>query len=176
MEWASIQLHFGIQTNVAVFLAVLNPGGKSVGLNLAHGGYLSHDSLVDTPGIVYTPYEYSLNKEIGYVDHDQMEEIALREKPKMIIGGGSAYSRGWDCEHIRGTADKIGAILMTGMAHPAGLITVGELDNSVKCVHTITPTIHRTPRGSRGDVIMMGGDSPNPRGKKVPKGRIKTVS
>ena len=121
-EWANVQPHSGAQANAAVFLAVLNPGDKFMGLNLAHGGHLSHGSLVNTSGIIYTPCEYNLNKETGRVDYDQMEEVALREKPKMIIGGGSAYSREWDYKRMREIADKVGAILMIDMAHPAGLI------------------------------------------------------
>ena len=154
-EWANVQPHSGAQANAAVFLAVLNPGDKFMGLNLAHGGHLSHGSLVNTSGIIYTPCEYNLNKETGRVDYDQMEEIALREKPKMIIGGGSAYSREWDYKRMREIADKIGAILMIDMAHPAGLIAAGLLDNPVKYAHIVTSTTHKTLRGPRGGVIMM---------------------
>ena len=169
-EWANVQPHSGAQANAAVFLAVLNPGDKFMGLNLAHGGHLSHGSLVNTSGIIYTPCEYNLNQETGRVDYDQMEEVALREKPKMIIGGGSAYSREWDYKRMREIADKIGAILMIDMAHPAGLIAAGELDNPVKYAHIVTSTTHKTLRGPRGGVIMMGKDFPNPWGKKTPKG------
>ena len=144
--------------------------------NLAHGGHLSHGSLVNTSGIIYTPCEYNLNQETGRVDYDQMEEVALREKPKMIIGGGSAYSREWDYKRMREIADKIGAILMIDMAHPAGLIAAGELDNPVKYAHIVTSTTHKTLRGPRGGVIMMGKDFPNPWGKKTPKGEIKMMS
>ena len=172
-EWANVQPHSGAQANAAVFLAVLNPGDKFMGLNLAHGGHLSHGSLVNTSGIIYTPCEYNLNQETGRVDYDQMEEVALREKPKMIIGGGSAYSREWDYKRMREIADKIGAILMIDMAHPAGLIAAGELDNPVKYAHIVTSTTHKTLRGPRGGVIMMGKDFPNPWGKKTPKGEIK---
>ena len=161
-EWANVQPHSGAQANAAVFLAVLNPGDKFMGLNLAHGGHLSHGSSVNTSGIIYTPCEYNLNKETGRVDYDQMEEVALREKPKMIIGGGSAYSREWDYKRMREIADKIGAILMVDMAHPAGLIAAGELDNPVKYAHIVTSTTHKTLRGPRGRVIMMGKDFPNP--------------
>ena len=147
-----------------------------MGLNLAHGGHLSHGSSVNTSGIIYTPCEYNLNKETGRVDYDQMEEVALREKPKMIIGGGSAYSREWDYKRMREIADKIGAILMVDMAHPAGLIAAGELDNPVKYAHIVTSTTHKTLRGPRGGVIMMGKDFPNPWGKKTPKGEIKMMS
>ena len=160
----------------AVFLAVLNPGDKFMGLNLAHGGHLSHGSLVNTSGIIYTPCEYNLKQETGRVDYDQMEEVALREKPKMIIGGGSAYSREWDYKRMREIADKVGAILMIDMAHPAGLIAAGLLDNPVKYAHIVTSTTHKTLRGPRGGVIMMGKDFPNPWGKKTPKGEIKMMS
>ena len=175
-EWANVQPHSGAQANAAVFLAVLNPGDKFMGLNLAHGGHLSHGSLVNTSGIIYTPCEYNLNKETGRVDYDQMEEVALREKPKMIIGGGSAYSREWDYKRMREIADKVGAILMIDMAHPAGLIAAGILENPVKYAHIVTSTTHKTLRGPRGGVIMMGKDFPNPWGKKTPKGEIKMMS
>ena len=174
-EWANVQPHSGAQANAAVFLAVLNPGDKFMGLNLAHGGHLSHGSAVNTSGIIYTPCEYNLNKETGRVDYDQMEEIALRERPKMIIGGGSAYSREWDYKRMREIADKAGAIFMVDMAHPAGLIAAGLLDNPVKYAHIVTSTTHKTLRGPRGGVIMMGKDFPNPWGKKTPKGEIKTM-
>ena len=153
-EWANVQPHSGAQANAAVFLAVLNPGDKFMGLNLAHGGHLSHGSLVNTSGIIYTPCEYNLNQETGRVDYDQMEEVALREKPKMIIGGGSAYSREWDYKRMREIADKVGAILMIDMAHPAGLIAAGLLENPVKYAHIVTSTTHKTLRGPRGGVIM----------------------
>mgnify|MGYP005952835827 CR=1 FL=1 len=153
-EWANVQPHSGAQANAAVFLAVLNPGDKFMGLNLAHGGHLSHGSLVNTSGIIYTPCEYNLNQETGRVDYDQMEEVALREKPKMIIGGGSAYSREWDYKRMREIADKVGAILMIDMAHPAGLIAAGVLENPVKYAHIVTSTTHKTLRGPRGGVIM----------------------
>ena len=169
-EWANVQPHSGAQANAAVFLAVLNPGDKFMGLNLAHGGHLSHGSHVNTSGILYTPCEYNLNKETGRVDYDQMEEIALRERPKMIIGGGSAYSREWDYRRMRDIADKVGAILMIDMAHPAGLIAAGLLDNPVKYAHIVTSTTPKTLRGPRGGIILMGKDFPNPWGKTTPKG------
>ena len=175
-EWANVQPHSGAQANAAVFLAVLNPGDKFMGLNLAHGGHLSHGSAVNTSGILYTPCEYNLNKETGRVDYDQMEEIALRERPKLIVGGGSAYSREWDYRRMREIADKVGALLMIDMAHPAGLIAAGLLDNPVKYAHIVTSTTHKTLRGPRGGVIMMGKDFPNPWGKKTPKGEIKMMS
>ena len=175
-EWANVQPHSGAQANAAVFLAVLNPGDKFMGLNLAHGGHLSHGSLVNTSGIIYTPCEYNLNKETGRVDYDQMEEVALREKPKMIIGGGSAYSREWDYKRMREIADKVGAILMIDMAHPAGLIAAGLLENPVKYAHIVTSTTHKTLRGPRGGIILIGKDFPNPWGKTTPKGEIKMMS
>ena len=175
-EWANVQPHSGAQANAAVFLAVLNPGDKFMGLNLAHGGHLSHGSLVNTSGIIYTPCEYNLNQETGRVDYDQMEEVALREKPKMIIGGGSAYSREWDYKRMREIADKVGAILMIDMAHPAGLIAAGLLENPVKYAHIVTSTTHKTLRGPRGGIILIGKDFPNPWGKTTPKGEIKMMS
>jgi len=174
--WANVQPHSGAQANAAVFLAVLNPGDKFMGLNLAHGGHLSHGSLVNTSGIIYTPCEYNLNEETGRVDYDQMEEIALREKPKMIIGGGSAYSREWDYKRMREIADKVGAILMVDMAHPAGLIAAGLLNNPLDYAHIVTSTTHKTLRGPRGGVIMMRNDFPNPKGVKTPKGEVKMMS
>ncbi len=174
--WANVQPHSGAQANAAVFLAVLNPGDKFMGLNLAHGGHLSHGSLVNTSGLIYTPCEYNLNEETGRVDYDQMEEIALREKPKMIIGGGSAYSREWDYKRMREIADKVGAILMVDMAHPAGLIAAGLLNNPLDYAHIVTSTTHKTLRGPRGGVIMMRNDFPNPKGVKTPKGEVKMMS
>lgn len=174
--WANVQPHSGAQANAAVFLAVLDPGDKFMGLNLAHGGHLSHGSLVNSSGILYQPIAYNLNEAIGRVDYDQMEEIALREKPKMIIGGGSAYSREWDYKRMREISDKIGAILMIDMAHPAGLIAAGLLENPLKYAHIVTSTTHKTLRGPRGGVIMMGQDFPNPKGLLTPKGEVKMMS
>lgn len=175
-EYANVQPHSGAQANAAVFLAVLNPGDKFMGLNLAHGGHLSHGSLVNTSGIIYEPHEYNLNRETGRVDYDEMEQIALREHPKMIIGGGSAYSREWDYKRMREIADKIGAILMIDMAHPAGLIAAGLLDSPLKYAHIVTSTTHKTLRGPRGGIILMGKDFDNPWGKTTPKGEIKKMS
>lgn len=174
--WANVQPHSGAQANAAVFLAVLDPGDKFMGLNLAHGGHLSHGSLVNSSGILYQPIAYNLNEATGCVDYDQMEEIALREKPKMIIGGGSAYSREWDYKRMREISDKIGAILMIDMAHPAGLIAAGLLENPLKYAHIVTSTTHKTLRGPRGGVIMMGQDFPNPKGLLTPKGEVKMMS
>ena len=175
-EWVNVQPHSGAQANAAVFLAVLNPGDKFMGLNLAHGGHLSHGSLVNTSGIIYTPIEYNLDKETGRVDYDQMEEIAHREQPKLIIGGGSAYSREWDYKRMREIADSVGALLMVDMAHPAGLIAAGLLDNPLKYAHIVTSPTHKTLRGPRGGIILLGKDFPNPWGKTTPKGEIKMMS
>ena len=175
-EWVNVQPHSGAQANASVFLAVLQPGDKFMGLNLAHGGHLSHGSLVNTSGIIYEPHEYNLDEKTGRVNYDEMEEVALREHPKMIIGGGSAYSREWDYKRMREIADKVGAIFMVDMAHPAGLIAAGLLDNPLKYAHIVTSTTHKTLRGPRGGVILMGKDFPNPWGKKTPKGEIKMMS
>ena len=175
-EWANVQPHSGAQANAAVFLACLNPGDKFMGLNLAHGGHLSHGSPVNSSGILYHPCEYNLNEETGRVDYDQMEEVALREQPKLIVGGGSAYSREWDYKRMREIADKVGAILMIDMAHPAGLIAAGLLDNPVKYAHIVTSTTHKTISGTNGGIIMMGKDFPNPWEKTTPKGELKMMS
>lgn len=175
-EYANVQPHSGAQANAAVFLAVMNPGDTFMGLNLDHGGHLSHGSLVNTSGLIYKPVGYNLNKETGRVDYDEMEKLALQYKPKMIIGGGSAYSREWDYVRMREIADKVGAILMIDMAHPAGLIAAGLLENPVKYAHIVTSTTHKTLRGPRGGIILMGKDFPNPWGKTTPKGEIKLMS
>ena len=175
-EWANVQPHSGAQANAAVFLACLNPGDKFLGLNLAHGGHLSHGSAVNTSGIIYSPCEYNVSRETGRVDYDQMEEVALRERPKLIIGGGSAYSREWDYKRMRAIADEVGALLMIDMAHPAGLIAAGLLDNPLRYAHIVTSTTHKTLRGPRGGIILLGKDFPNPWGKKTPKGEIKMMS
>lgn len=175
-EYANVQPHSGAQANAAVFLACLNPGDTFMGLNLDHGGHLSHGSLVNTSGIIYKPVGYNLNKETGRVDYDEMEQLALEHKPKMIIGGGSAYSREWDYARMRSIADKVGAIFMVDMAHPAGLIAAGLLDNPLKYAHIVTSTTHKTLRGPRGGIILMGKDFENPWGKKTPKGEIKMMS
>ena len=175
-EYANVQPHSGAQANAAVFLACLNPGDTFMGLNLDHGGHLSHGSLVNTSGIIYKPVGYNLKKETGRVDYDEMEELALQHKPKLIIGGGSAYSREWDYARMRQIADKVGALLMIDMAHPAGLIAAGLLDNPVKYAHIVTSTTHKTLRGPRGGIILMGKDFDNPWGKTTPKGEIKKMS
>ena len=175
-EYANVQPHSGAQANAAVFLACLNPGDTFMGLNLDHGGHLSHGSLVNTSGIIYRPVGYNLNKETGRVDYDEMEKLALEHQPKLIIGGGSAYSREWDYTRMREIADKVGAIFMVDMAHPAGLIAAGLLDNPLKYAHIVTSTTHKTLRGPRGGIILMGKDFENPWGKKTPKGAVKMMS
>ena len=175
-EFANVQPHSGAQANAAVLLTVLNPGDTFLGLNLAHGGHLSHGSSVNTSGILYHAIGYNLNKETGRVDYDEMEQLALEHKPKLIIGGGSAYSREWDYKRMREIANKVGAILMIDMAHPAGLIAAGLLDNPLKYAHIVTSTTHKTLRGPRGGIILMGKDFENPWGKKTPKGQIKMMS
>ncbi|HOR40747.1 MAG: serine hydroxymethyltransferase [Bacteroidales bacterium] len=175
-EWANVQPHSGAQANAAVFLACMNPGDKFLGLNLSHGGHLSHGSLVNSSGILYHPLEYNVKAETGRVDYDQMEEVAMREKPKIIVGGASAYSRDWDYARMRKIADAVGAILMIDMAHPAGLIAAGLLNNPLKYAHIVTSTTHKTLRGPRGGIILLGKDFPNPWGKTTPKGEIKMMS
>ncbi|WP_423809858.1 serine hydroxymethyltransferase [Prevotellamassilia timonensis] len=174
-EYVNVQPHSGAQANAAVFLACLNPGDTFMGLNLDHGGHLSHGSRVNTSGILYNPIGYNLNKETGRVNYDEMEELALQHKPKLIIGGGSAYSREWDYARMRAIADKVGAIFMVDMAHPAGLIAAGLLDNPIKYAHIVTTTTHKTLRGPRGGMILMGHDFENPWNKKTPKGVVKTM-
>lgn len=175
-EFVNVQPHSGAQANAAVFLAVLKPGDTFMGLNLDHGGHLSHGSKVNTSGILYNPIGYNLNKETQRVDYDEMEALALEHKPRLIVGGGSAYSREWDYARMREIADKVGAILMVDMAHPAGLIAAGLLDNPIKYAHIVTTTTHKTLRGPRGGMILMGKDFENPWGLKTPKGVTKMMS
>ncbi|OWR78715.1 serine hydroxymethyltransferase [Porphyromonas gingivalis] len=175
-EWANVQPHSGAQANMAVLLACLEAGDTFMGLNLEHGGHLSHGSLVNSSGILYRPIGYNLSEETGMVDYDHMEKMAIEHKPKLIIGGGSAYSREWDYKRMREIADKVGALLMIDMAHPAGLIAAGLLENPVKYAHIVTSTTHKTLRGPRGGIILMGKDFDNPWGKKTPKGEIKKMS
>lgn len=172
-KWANVQPHSGAQANMAVFMACLNPGDKFLGLNLSHGGHLSHGSPVNFSGLMFNALEYNVDRETGRVDYEQMEEVARRERPRLIIGGASAYSREWDYARMRRLADEIGAIFMVDMAHPAGLIAAGLLDNPVKYAHIVTTTTHKTLRGPRGGVIMMGEDFENPWGKTTPKGVVK---
>lgn len=175
-EYANVQPHSGAQANAAVFFACMKPGDTYLGLDLAHGGHLSHGSPVNLSGINYHPVAYHVKEDTGMVDYDEMEALALEHKPKMIVSGASAYSRDWDFKRMREIADKVGAILMIDMAHPAGLIAAGVLENPVKYAHIVTSTTHKTLRGPRGGVIMMGKDFPNPWGKKTPKGEIKMMS
>jgi len=175
-EYANVQPHSGAQANAAVFLACLKPGDTFMGLNLDHGGHLSHGSRVNTSGILYNPVGYNLNKETGRVDYDEMERLALEHRPKLIVGGGSAYSREWDYARMRAIADKVEAIFMVDMAHPAGLIAAGLLDNPVKYAHIVTSTTHKTLRGPRGGIILMGKDFENPWGLTTPKGAVKMMS
>lgn len=175
-EYANVQPHSGAQANAAVLLAVLKPGDCFMGLNLDHGGHLSHGSLVNTSGILYRPIGYNINKETGRVDYDEMEKLAKENKPKLIIGGGSAYSREWDYARMRKIADEVGALLMIDMAHPAGLIAAGLLENPVKYAHIVTTTTHKTLRGPRGGLILLGKDFDNPWGYTTPKGVVKKMS
>ncbi len=175
-DYANVQPHSGAQANMAVFMAVLKPGDTFMGLNLAHGGHLSHGSPVNSSGLLYRPVAYNVREDNGLVDYDMMEELALREKPKMIIGGASAYSREWDYERMRRIADSVGAILMVDMAHPAGLIAAGLLLNPLKYAHIVTSTTHKTLRGPRGGIIIMGKDFVNPWGITTPKGEPKMMS
>lgn len=174
-EWVNVQPHSGAQANAAVLLTVLKAGDTFMGLNLAHGGHLSHGSAVNTSGILYNAVGYDLNPETGRVDYDMMEQKALECKPKLIIGGGSAYSREWDYARMRKIADEVGALLMIDMAHPAGLIAAGLLDNPVKYADIVTSTTHKTLRGPRGGVILLGKDFPNPWGKTTKKGEIRSM-
>lgn len=175
-EYANVQPHSGAQANMAVFMACLKPGDTFMGLDLAHGGHLTHGSPVNMSGILYHAVAYQLNKETGLVDYDDMERKALEFKPKLIVGGASAYSREWDWERMRAIADKVGAIFMVDMAHPAGLIAAGLLKNPVKYAHIVTSTTHKTLRGPRGGVIIIGKDFDNPWGVMTPKGEIKKMS
>lgn len=174
--WANVQPHSGAQANAAVMLAVLQPGDKFMGLDLAHGGHLSHGSFVNLSGILYQPVPYGVNEKTGLIDYDAMEALAKKEQPKLIIGGASAYSREWDYARMRKIADEVGAIFMVDMAHPAGLIAAGLLENPVKHAHIVTSTTHKTLRGPRGGIILMGEDFDNPWGKTTPKGEIRKMS
>ena len=174
--WANVQPHSGAQANMAVFMACLNAGDTFMGMNLNHGGHLSHGSAVNFSGIMFNVVDYSVREDTGMVDYDEMEKRALETKPKLIIGGGSAYSRDWDWARMRQIADKIGAILMGDISHPSGLIAKGYLNNAVKYCHIVTTTTHKTLRGPRGGLILMGEDFDNPWGKTTPKGEIKKMS
>lgn len=175
-EYANVQPHSGAQANAAVFLATLNPGDTFMGLDLSHGGHLTHGSPVNLSGILYNAVSYKLNEETGRIDYDAMEKTALEEKPKLIVGGASAYSREWDYKRMREIADKVDALFMVDMAHPAGLIAAGLLDNPVEYAHIVTSTTHKTLRGPRGGIILIGKDFENPWGKATKKGKIRMMS
>ena len=175
-EYANVQPHSGAQANMAVFMSILEPGDTFMGLNLEHGGHLSHGSPVNCSGMLYKPVGYNLKKETGMVDYDEMERLAKEHKPKLIVGGASAYSRDWDYKRMREIADAVGAILMIDMAHPAGLIAAGLLNNPVEHAHIVTSTTHKTLRGPRGGIIIVGKDFDNPWGKTTKKGELKKMS
>jgi glycine hydroxymethyltransferase len=175
-EYANVQPHSGAQANMAAFLCIMKPGDTFMGLNLAHGGHLSHGSPVNSSGLFYKPVAYSVKEDDGLIDYDMMEAVALKERPKVIVGGASAYSREWDYERMRKIADMIGAILMIDMAHPAGLIAAGLLKNPLKYAHIVTSTTHKTLRGPRGGIILMGKDFVNPWGITTPKGEVRMMS
>ncbi|MCK5838620.1 MAG: serine hydroxymethyltransferase [Bacteroidales bacterium] len=175
-EYANVQPHSGAQANMAVMLACLKPGDTFMGLDLSHGGHLSHGSAVNSSGLLYNPVAYEVDKETGVVDYDRMEEVALIEKPKLIIAGASAYSRDWDYKRMREIADKIDAILVADIAHPAGLIAVGLLNDPLPHCHIVTTTTHKTLRGPRGGMILIGKDFDNPWGKATKKGVIRKMS
>jgi len=175
-EYVNVQPHSGAQANMAVFMACMKAGDTFMGLNLSHGGHLSHGSAVNFSGLMFHAIDYSINEQTGRVDYDELEQKARKERPKLIIAGASAYSREWDYARIRKVADEIDAIFMVDMAHPAGLIAAGLLDNPLKYAHIVTSTTHKTLRGPRGGVILMGKDFPNPWGKMTPKGEVKMMS
>jgi len=174
--WANVQPHSGAQANTAVFLACLNPGDKIMGFNLAHGGHLTHGSPVNISGKYFKPVFYGVEAETGLIDWDKVEETAVREKPKLLICGASAYSRDWDYERLRSIADQVGALLMADIAHPAGLIAKGLLKDPFDHCHIVTTTTHKTLRGPRGGVIMMRNDFENPFGITTPKGQTRMMS
>ena len=175
-EFANVQPHSGAQANAAVFFACMKPGDTFLGLDLAHGGHLSHGSPVNLSGINYHPVAYHVKEETGMVDYDEMEQLALEHKPKLIVSGASAYSRDWDYKRMRKIADKVVALLMCDMSHPAGLIAKGLLNNPMEYCHIVTTTTHKTLRGPRGGMILLPKDFPNPWGLKTPKGEIKMMS
>ena len=174
--WANVQPHSGAQANTAVFVACLNPGDKIMGFNLAHGGHLTHGSPVNISGKYFQPVFYGVDAETGLIDWDKVEETALKERPKLLICGASAYSRDWDYERLRSIADQVGALLMADIAHPAGLIAKGLLNDPFDHCHIVTTTTHKTLRGPRGGVIMMRNDFENPFGIKTPKGQLRMMS
>ncbi len=175
-EWANVQPHSGAQANAAVFLACLNPGDTFMGLDLSHGGHLSHGAPVNLSGILYNPVAYEVKESDGQIDYDHMEKTALAEKPRLIVAGASAYPRDWDYARMREIADKVGAVLMADIAHPAGLIAAKLLNDPLPHCHIVTTTTHKTLRGPRGGLILIGRDIENPWGLKTPKGQIKMLS
>ena len=175
-EFANVQPHSGAQANAAVFFACMKPGDKFMGLDLAHGGHLSHGSPVNLSGINYQPIHYHVKEDTGLLDYEEMEKLALEHSPKLIVAGASAYSRDWDYKRMRDIADKVGALLMCDMAHPAGLIAKGLLSNPFEHCHIVTTTTHKTLRGPRGGMILLPKDFPNPWGQTTPKGEIKMMS
>lgn len=175
-EYANVQPHSGAQANAAVFFAVLKPGDTFLGLDLAHGGHLSHGSPVNLSGINYNPVPYHVKEDTGRVDYDEMEKLAIEHKPKLIVAGASAHSRDWDYKRMREIADKVGALLMCDMAHPAGLIATGLLSSPIEHCHIVTSTTHKSLRGPRGGIILMGKDFENPWGLTTPKGEVKMMS
>jgi glycine hydroxymethyltransferase len=174
--WANVQPHSGAQANAAVMLAVLKPGDKILGFDLSHGGHLTHGSPVNFSGQLYKPSFYGVEKATGLIDYDKFEKIAIKEKPKLIICGASAYSRDWDYKRMRKVADKLGALLLADISHPSGLIARGLLNDPLPHCHIVTTTTHKTLRGPRGGLIMMGKDFANPWGLKTPKGEVKMMS
>jgi glycine hydroxymethyltransferase len=175
-QWANVQPHSGAQANAAVMLGVLKPGDAILGFDLSHGGHLTHGSPVNFSGKLYVPSFYGVEKETGRIDMDKVEETALRVRPKLIICGASAYSRDWDYKTLREIADKVGAVLLADISHPAGLISRGLLNDPMPHCHIVTTTTHKTLRGPRGGIIMMGKDFPNPYGQTTPKGELKMMS
>jgi glycine hydroxymethyltransferase len=175
-EWANVQPHSGAQANAAVLSVILKPGDTFLGLDLSHGGHLSHGSFVNSSGILYKPVAYKVKEDTGLVDYDEMEALAIANKPKLIIGGASAYSREWDYKRMREIADKVGALFMVDMAHPAGLIAAGLLDNPLEHAHIVTSTTHKTLRGPRGGIILIGKDFENPWGIATKKGEVRLMS
>ena len=175
-EWVNVQPHSGAQANAAVMLAVIQPGDKILGFDLSHGGHLTHGSPVNFSGKLYQPYFYGVKKEDGLIDYDKLAEVARAERPKLIICGASAYSREWDYAFIRKIADEVGALVLADISHPAGLIARGLMNNPLPHCHIVTTTTHKTLRGPRGGLIMMGKDFENPFGQKTPKGEVKMMS
>jgi glycine hydroxymethyltransferase len=175
-EWANVQPHSGAQANMAVLMTCLKPGDTFMGLDLSHGGHLSHGSPVNSSGILYKAISYCVEEDTGMINYDKMETVALQERPKLIIGGASAYSRDWDWKRMRNIADQINAMLMGDISHPAGLIAKGLLNNPLPYCHIVTTTTHKTLRGPRGGLILMGKDFPNPWGLTTPKGEVKMMS